>query len=143
MPDQFLDNNVIDDFDIFFYYGQNELELETRSDLLANLTQAKRSLFYNRNLDSAGIPDYENMPEGLALRINLPYDVVNSLSRRNQFVSNGENGTRDRRVAVSQSTIRIEANSNIGNIDITVLYVPLADFKQSESLQFSIGAGNK
>lgn len=140
-----MSNNVLQDFDIFFYYGHNELEIETKSDLLANLLQPKRSLFYNRSLDSAGIQDYENQPDGLTLRVNLPYDVVISLSKRNQYVSNGENGSRDRRVALSQSTVRIESDKKDiqrkGNINVTVLYIPLADFKQTESLR--VGLGNR
>lgn len=131
------DISIHQDFDVFFYYGQNDLPLETRSDVLANILQPKRSLFYNRSLDSAGVSAYENSPVGLTMRVNLPYDVVSSLSRRNQFVSNGENGTRDRRVAVSQSTVRIVARDN-GNVDITVLYIPLADFNQTENLQVGL-----
>ena len=137
---QINDDNVLSDFDIFFYYGQNELEIETKSDILQNVMQSKRSLFYDRALDSAGINDYENLPEGLTLKINLPYDVVNSIGKRNQFVSNGENGSRDRRVALSQSTIRIEGN-NKGNIDITILNIPLADLKQTGSLKVYLGTG--
>lgn len=131
--------NALKDFDIFFYYGQNELSLETKSDVFANLMQPKRSLFYNRSLDSAGLDEYENNPFGLNIRINLPYDIVTSLSKRNQFVSNGEDGFRDRRVALSQSTIRVELNPTTGNTSVTVLYIPLADFKQAENIQFRIG----
>lgn len=139
MGEPILDNNVLADFDIFFYYGKNDLEIETKSDLMQNLLQRKRSLFYNRSLDSAGVSDYENLPDGLALRVNLPYDIVNSISKRNQFVSNGSDGYRDRRVAISQSTIRINGD-NVGNIKATVLYIPLADFKQSESLSVPLGS---
>jgi len=135
------DNNTLNDFDMFFYYGQNELELETKHDLLLNLMQPKRSLFYDRAVDAAGIPNYENVPESLTLRINVPYEIVNSFGKRNQYVSNGENGTRDRRVALSQSTIRIESDSKFGNVNITVLYIPMADYKQTESFQFKVGAG--
>ena len=138
----FLDKNLLSDFDIFFYYGQSDLEIETKSDLMANLSQPKRSLFYNRALDSAGIYDYENFPEGPRVRVNLPYDVVNSFSKRNQFISNGENGARDRRVAVSQSTVRVEFSGR-GNVNVTVLYIPLADFKQTESLQIGLNTGKK
>jgi len=130
--------DILRDFDMFFYYGQNKLELETKSDLMQNLMQSKRSLFYNRALDSSGIKDYENMPEGLTLSINAPYSIVKSLSRRNQFVSNGEGDLPDRRVAVSQSTIRIEI-SNTGEVRMTVLYIPLADFKETQTLQLGQG----
>jgi hypothetical protein len=133
---------VLQDLDLFFYYGQNDLEIETKSDVLANIMQPKRSLFYNRALDSSGVQDYENMPAGLTLRINLPYDIVNSLSKRNQFVSNGENGSKDRRIALSQATIRTEIDSKLGNVNVTILYIPLADFKQTQNLQFNLGIGN-
>ena len=132
-----VDLKVLKDFDIFFYYGQNELEIETKSDLLQNIMQPKRSLFYDRALDSAGIHDFENQPEGLTLRINLPYSIINSLSKRNQFVSSGENNSRDRRIALSQSTIKIENNIK-GEINVSVLYIPLADFKQTQNLQVSL-----
>lgn len=135
---QITDDNVLKDFDIFFYYGKNKLEIETKSDLMQNLIQSKRSLFYDRSLDSAGVSDYENNPVGLTLRVGLPYDIVKSIGKRNQFVSNGESGYRDRRVAVSQNTIKINTDNN-GNVDITILYIPLADFKQTESLSIGLG----
>lgn len=138
----FLDKNLLSDFDIFFYYGKSDLEIETKSDLMANLMQPKRSLFYNRALDATGIHDYENFPEGPRIRVNLPYDIVNSFGKRNQFVSSGENGTRDRRVAVSQSTVKVEFSGK-GNVNVTVLYIPLANFKQTESLQIGLNAGKK
>lgn len=131
--------NAFNDFDIFFYYGQNDLGIETKSDILTNLMQPKRSLFYNRSLDSAGMDAYENNPYGLNLRINLPYDIVSSLSKRNQYVSNGEDGSRDRRIAISQSTVRVENDPRIGNAKVTALYIPLADFKETENVQFDIG----
>lgn len=138
-----INNDVLTDLDIFFYYGQNSLEIETKSDLLLTLLQPKRSLFYNRSLDSAGIQDYENRPDGISLRINLPFDIVSVLSQRNQFVSNGESGNRDRRIAISQSTISIEVERSDpkkrGYITVSVLYIPLSDFKQTENLQIGLG----
>jgi hypothetical protein len=122
--------DVIKDFDIFFYYGQNDLEIETKSDVLSNVIQPKRSYFYGRSKGSAGAGNYENTPMGLALLINLPYDIVKSLSKRNQVVSNGDKNTIDRRVAVSQSSIKIDSKN--GNTDVTVLYIPYADMKQSD-----------
>ena len=68
MPDKIIDTETLRDFDMFFYYGQNDLELETRHDILVNLKQPKRSLFYDRCLDSAGIDDYENKPDGLTIQ---------------------------------------------------------------------------
>lgn len=134
------DIRILKDFDLFLYYGQNDLDIETKHDVMLNLMQPKRSLFYNRALDSAGVPDYENMPEGLIIRVDLPYTIVDSLSRRNQFVSNGENGSRDRRIAPSQSEVIVNFDSKTGNVDVSVYYFPLANFKQTQGLQFSLGA---
>lgn len=131
--------DTLSDFDMFFYYGLNDLEIETRHDIMLNVMQPKRSLLGNRALDAAGAADYENTPVGINQQIKLPFDIVESISRRNQYVSNGENGTKDRRVAVSQSSVRVEADTK-GNVSVTVLYIPLANFKQSEvSVPLGIG----
>jgi hypothetical protein len=124
------------DFDIFFYYGLGDLEIETKSDILQNLIQPKRSLFYNRSYDSSGIKEYENRPNSFALRISIPYDIVTSLSKRNTIVSAGENGNPDRRIAVSQATIRVE-NIKFGT-NISVLYIPFANFRQTDQVKFSL-----
>ena len=118
------------DFDIFFYYGSGELESETKSDIFQNLMQSKRSLFYNRSYDSSGVKDHENKPNSFALQISIPFDIVESLSKRNTIVSAGENGHPDRRVALSQATIRIK-NFKYG-LNIDVLYIPLATLKQND-----------
>lgn len=131
--------DVLSDFDMFFYYGLNDLDLETRHDIMLNVMQPKRSLLGNRSLDAAGVSDYENTPVGINQQIKLPFDIVESIARRNQYVSNGENGTKDRRVALSQSIVRVEADT-MGNVNIMVLYIPLASFKQSEiSIPLGIG----
>lgn len=120
------------DFDMFFYYGSGQLEDETKSDIFQNLMQPKRSLFYDRFYDSAGMKEYENRPNSFALRVNMPYDIVTSLSKRNTVVSAGENGNPDRRIAVSQATIRIENERD--NVKTSVLYIPLATFKQTDQI---------
>jgi hypothetical protein len=119
------------DFDNFFYYGFNNLEIETKSDIFQNLMQSKRSLFYDRAYDSAGIPQYENRPNSLVIHINLPYDIVVSLAKRNQYVSDGSiEGKPDRRIALSQSTIKIEIAND--KVNVNVLYIPLADYRQTD-----------
>jgi hypothetical protein len=120
------------DFDMFFYYGSGKLENETKSDIFQNLMQQKRSLFYDRYYDSAGIKQYENRPNSFDLRINMPYDIVTSISKRNTVVSAGENDRPDRRIALSQSTIRIENSKK--NLKVSVLYIPLATFKQTDQI---------
>lgn len=138
MSDPVPSIDVLSDFDMFFYYGQNDLELETRHDLMVNLMQPKRSLLGSRSVGAAGIQDYENTPTGINLNIKMPFDIIDSLSKRNQYVTNGENETKDRRVAVSQSTIRIESDK-LGNVNVTILYIPLANFKQTETLNVPLG----
>lgn len=130
-----MDVNELSDFDIFFYYGEGDLEIETKSDILMNLLQDKRSLLYNAD-EGAGISAYENFPNANYIRVLLPYLIVDSLSRRNSNVSNGENGLPDRRVAVSQSTIFIENSDS--HISISVYYVPLTGL-QPKSIEIKVG----
>lgn len=127
-----MSDNIMEqlqDFDGFFYYGSGDLEIETKSDILQNLMQSKRSLYYNRYYDSAGIKQYENRPISLFLQINIPYDIVTSIAKRNTVVSS-ENP--DRRVSVSQSTIRIETEK--GLVKVSVIYIPLARFNQTDQV---------
>lgn len=130
----------LQDFDNFFYYGDGELSEETKSDVMQNILQPKRSLFYDRNLDSAGIPEYENYPISIYLTVVIPFQIVTSIAMRNQFVSNGEGDYPDRRVALSQATVNIERKNN-GEMNITVLYIPLADFKETQQVTATLGAG--
>lgn len=121
--------DVLSDFDLFFYYGQNDLDIETKHDLMLNVMQPKRSLLGNRSLDASGVHEYENMPVGIDLVFSLPYDIVSSISQRNQYVSNGEDGSRDRRVALNLSTVRVEVNQS--EVDVTVQYIPLATYQET------------
>ena len=135
------DVEVLKDFDQFFYYGSGDLATEIRSDVLQNLLQRKRSLFYNRSLDSSGVKDYENVPNTIFITIMLPYDIVSSLAKRNSYVSNGEGDAPDRRIAISQATIRLRQDGQ--NLNINVEYINLFDLKQKEistSLSLSGGA---
>ena len=67
------------DFDNFFYYGYGNLEDETKSDVMVTVVQPKRSLYYSRNLNSAGVSDYENYPNSMIKQVLIPYDIVISL----------------------------------------------------------------
>jgi hypothetical protein len=120
------------DFDNFFYYGYGNLEIETKSDIFQNIMQPKRSLFYDRDQDSAGISIYENKPNSLYMYVNLPYDIVTSLSKRNQVVSNGDNEYPDRRIATSQSIIEVKIENS--QTYVTVNYIPLSDFRQTSAI---------
>ena len=138
MNNPIADIDILSDFDMFFYYGQNDLSLETQHDIMLNVMQPKRSLLGNRSNDAAGVMDYENSPIGMNISILLPFDIVTSISKRNQTVSNGENGYPDRRVAISQSNVKIQAEK--GNVNITIQYRALADFKDTDvSMPLGIG----
>lgn len=115
------------DMDYFFFYGTVEERAEIEADLKIGLMQDKRSMFYNRSF-GAGVPDYENTAGGLAADVALRYSIASWISRRNSEVSDGSNGTRDRRVLASQSAIQISQSP--GNIDIKVLYVPYFDYQK-------------
>jgi hypothetical protein len=127
----------LQDIDNFFYYGSNDLESEVSSDVLQNLLQPKRSLFYNRSYDAAGLSDYENYPDGMTLQVGIPYNAVESLAKRNYNVSDGQNGTIDRRVAVSQSSIQILRQR--GEISVNVYFILLGNMTKLSSVSIPIG----
>ena len=135
------DVSELKDFDNFFYYGQGDLSRETRHDVLLTLLQPGRSLYYSRDLDSAGIDGFENSPNTIGLTVLIPYNVVKALAKRNQFVGNGDGGTVDRRVAVSQNTVRVRSNKNVGELNVTVQYVPLANLNEGTEVSAPLGIG--
>jgi hypothetical protein len=132
--------SVLQDFDHFYYYGQGDLSTEIKTDVYLNLLQKKRSLFYNRSYDSSGVREYENTPNAIFLAIMLPYDIVTSLIKRNSTVSNGTNGNPDRRIAVSQNSIKIDQKG--GEADVMVSYINLFDY-QEESTGLPISLSRK
>jgi hypothetical protein len=145
MPDKLIirvievimsDLQELKDFDIFFYYGKNSLENETKSDIFQNILQPERSLLYNRSQDSSGVRRFENTPNTIQIKILLPFAIVNSLAKRNLTVTNGDKETIDRRIAVSQSTVRLEQNQ--GNVNLSVFYIPFSTLKPEE-LNYKLG----
>jgi hypothetical protein len=124
----------LSDLDTFFYYGKGDINLETQSDLMQNLLQPRRSLFYDRSLDSAGIKDFENFPNALALQVLLPYTIVSSISKRNSFVSSE---SPDRRVAISQSTIKVSSDKN--GLQLNVLYIPFNNLSNPTTINLPLG----
>lgn len=120
----------LSDLDIFYYYGEegSNLEMETQSDILAGLIQPKRTMFYNRQ-DSSGVPEKENFPNSFILEISMKYNIANWVSFRNTKVSDGANGTPERRVAVSQDSIAVNYN-NKGETNVNVQYIPFANINQ-------------
>ena len=122
-------------WDIFFYYGLSDLDLESRFDLFQILIEEKRSLYYNRQ-ESAGITEYENNPNSLNLQINAKYDIASAIAYRNTIVTTGANNTTDRRIAISQNSIGFEVTGE--NLDIKVLYFLYADYEQPKSNSFPL-----
>lgn len=128
------------DWDTFFYYGQNKnnLNAEIESDLIIGVMQSKRTLFYNREFGGA-IPDHENYPTGIALTIGLRFDISMHIARENTRVTDGNSGFQDRRIAVSHNSISIkEPETNSGNLDVSILYIPIVT-QTPEKINLPIG----
>src|SRR4030042_340457 len=124
--------------DYFFYYGQSPLDEEIRHDVILGIQQPRRSLFYNRT-EGAGIPQIENHPNTLLLQIKIKSAIVSWIGRRNQEGSDGSQGTPNRMIAASQSTITVPQRRR-GEVDVSVLYIALADYKQ-QNLNVPAGVG--
>ena len=122
----------LQDFDYFFYYGELGLQEEIRSDLYQLVMQPGRSLFYNRGNDSAGLDQYEGSPNAIVQMILIPYNIVNAISRRNTYVGDGQNNTRDRRVVASQNTVKIMNSEN--QVDVSVFYIPLFNINNGQQI---------
>ena len=117
--------------DIFFYHQEIDKFLQIKSELVWGISQSKRSMFFNRS-EGAGVAGKENHPNSLQLEIDIKYSIVSNVARKNQFVTDGTNGT-DRRIAVSWTTVGVE-RSNTGNIDVSVYYIPYGDYKRQENV---------
>lgn len=129
--------NDLADFDMFFYYGQNDILDEIQSDINIMLAQPKRSLFYSRSYGAAGVQEYENAPNAVNIAVSVPYDIVKEISKRNSIVSNGQDGGPDRRVAISQNTIKIEQDKD--TLNIKVLYIPFVSLGTPQVASVDIG----
>lgn len=117
-------------WDLFFNYGDNDLDLELESDAMMLVVQPARTLFYN-NLESGGVS--ENYPNGLSLQVLLRYNIASAFAFRNRVVVDGSNNTKDRRLAVSQNSISFNSNQS-GELDVTVLYIPYYNFDAYKSI---------
>lgn len=124
------------DFDVFYFHGEGDLGTEIASDIQQLVIQPNRSLFYNRNNDSAGVDEYENVPNTLVQQILIPYNVALAISKRNTYVGDGTGNTKDRRVVVSQNTVKFESNQ--GELDISVFYIPLFNINARENATVKI-----
>jgi hypothetical protein len=115
----------------FFAWGTELLADEVQADLELGMVQPKRSLFYDRSY-GAGVPDCENGPVSAVGLVRIKYDVASFVALRNSRVSDGSGGTRDRRVAASQSTVDV-AVGRAGEVDVHLGYVMFADMRSMKS----------
>lgn len=129
----------LSDIDFFFYHGSNKLEDEIQHELMLGLIQPKRTLLYNMK-EGVGISEYENYPTGITLQVGLRFDIASWVSERNTYVSNGQDGFPDRRVATSQNQIKIE-KGNKGEVNIEVLFIPFYNYNEANILKIPTGIG--
>lgn len=123
------------DFDCFFFYGQNPLDLEIESDLMAGMLQNKHSMFYNRSY-GAGIN--ENYPNSLTQAVILPYNIAQHVGIQNQKISDGNDPKYpDRRIAVSQAAIQVQQSNN--EMLVVVPYISFSDYSQMKGVVAPIG----
>ena len=127
--------NSSSSWDIFFFYGKNDLDLESQYDLYEMLLQPKRSLYFFRR-GSAGVSEYVNNPNGIDLQVFARFEIANAIAYRNTIVSRGENGTKDRRIAVSQTSIGFESKND--ELNVRILYFLFADYETPKSNSFPL-----
>lgn len=124
------------DIDYFFYYGKVAQAKEVSADLEMNLLQPKRTMFYFRS-SGCEISDYENKPISLVTKILLKYSVIKAIATMNTYVTDGSNGTRDRRVLSSQNNVDIASKGS--ELDIHISYLPMYDVEQKDTLDLALG----
>jgi len=132
------DVNDLKDFDNFYYHGQGVLAEEIKSEVLMTLMQSMRTLFYDRSNDSSEVFRYENSPNTIVLNILIPYVVVTALAKRNQVVSSGDVGP-DRRIAVSQTLVRVETDK--ADLNVTVQFILLSNLNENSTVTASFAIG--
>lgn len=130
-----MQNYTIDEmssWDLFFYYGQSDVDLEIQSDLMLLSIQPPRSLLYN-NLESGGIAAYENYPNDINLQVHLRFSITDAVARKNRFIADGTDGYPERRIAVSQNSIRFTPLR--GELDIEIFYIPYYNYNAYSSIR--------
>jgi len=128
--------DALSDINIFFSYGSLDTELEIEHNLISALLQKERSFYYNRS-DSVGIDSYENHPNNLLLQIYLRFQIASWANLYNGYTGDGTNGSKERRIAVSQFSILFEQEND--SLDIDVQYLTFSDYAQIKSLKTSVG----
>jgi hypothetical protein len=128
---------IMSSIDTFFYAGQIDLRTEIAEDIEMSLVQPKRSIPYFRAY-GAGVSEYENQPITFDMMIRLRYEIALWLAKRNSYVSNGDNGTPDRRAVTSQMAITVNRSEN--GLDIDVPFLALFDLTDKNSVTIPLGA---
>lgn len=121
----------------FFYYGQGDLLDEIQDDLMCLMLEPAGGGSYFRNW-GVGLQKYENEVSQLLLQVGLRYDIAESIAARNQYVSNGQDGTKDRRVICSQQTIDVIKTSDESR-SVVVRYVPAVDIRAVQQVTAPLG----
>lgn len=116
-------------WETFFYYGKGDIREESKQDLEEVVVQSKRSLFYYRQ-GSSGITEYSNVSSLLLLQVLGKFDIASSIAYRNSFVSNGFQGSIDRRIILSQTSIEI-IKDRAGNVQVKIEFLLKTDFKST------------
>ena len=91
----------------FFNYDDANVEQQIDHEIRRILMQMKRTMFYNR---SEGADIKENYPNTFSSQVKFRYSLVLAVAEYNLNVSNGEGGTVDRRIAISQNSVDFEQN---------------------------------
>ena len=125
--------NGVSPWDIFFNYGKINIEDEVTYDLYELLLQSKRSQYYFRE-GGGGVSDFENYPSGIQLLL-MKFSIASAIAKRNNYVSNGEQKTRDRRAAVSQDYITIEYDTD-GNVNVGVTFFLYDNYQSPKTTNF-------
>lgn len=125
----------IKNFDIFFFHGEVDPNLEIQSEITQGILQPLRTMFYNRS-DGSSVHERENFPNAVALQVGVKYDIASYIAFRNQNVSDGTNGKVDKRVAVSQTTINVENEEN--GLAVRILYIPLKDTQKPQVINLPL-----
>lgn len=110
-------------FDNVSNRGSN-IDREIASDILFYVTTPRYSIPY---LEEIGIRTRENRPNTITRQIELTVDIIESVQRYNDATPE----TSERRVAVDfQSLIFNDSNKDEGDLDASLQYFQLKDFKQ-------------
>lgn len=126
----------LSDINIFFLYGELDLNLEIESDIAQIISQPKKSMFYNRS-EGCGVSNYENYPNTLLLEIMIRFDIVSGIYYRNLNTGDGTDGTKERRIAISQWSIVTERDK--GNMNIQVNYLPFNQYTSIRAINLPVG----